>query len=127
MKHKNCPNCGAPIEYDRDKCSYCGTVYYDLSEINFDNDCPAPIFFRIRTNKFSSDETPATVLIKAIPKLDGLEFRCNYTDAVCFNDDYIHTHVRTGFNCSMDMRFEAIEQDDHSLIKIIKDNWLKED
>lgn len=31
MKHKNCPNCGAPIDIEKNKCAYCGTSYYDLS------------------------------------------------------------------------------------------------
>lgn len=28
MKMKtNCPNCGAPIDYSKEKCEYCGTYY----------------------------------------------------------------------------------------------------
>lgn len=23
----NCPNCGAPIDYSKEKCEYCGTYY----------------------------------------------------------------------------------------------------
>ena len=23
----NCPNCGAPIDYEKNKCEYCGTPY----------------------------------------------------------------------------------------------------
>lgn len=26
-KGKNCPNCGAVIDYDYDRCQYCGTPY----------------------------------------------------------------------------------------------------
>lgn len=27
----NCPNCGAPIDPNADKCSYCDTSYFDIS------------------------------------------------------------------------------------------------
>ena len=32
-QHTNCPNCGAVIVPGEFKCSYCGTVYYDMSNI----------------------------------------------------------------------------------------------
>lgn len=31
----NCPNCGAPIDYAKEKCEYCGT-YYDNAEIEYE-------------------------------------------------------------------------------------------
>ena len=30
----NCPNCGAVIDPEQHKCSYCGTSYFDMSEID---------------------------------------------------------------------------------------------
>ena len=44
----NCPNCGAPIEKLNDKCAYCGTLYYDLSLIDFDS--KEPFFLTIKKN-----------------------------------------------------------------------------
>ena len=44
----NCPNCGAPIEKDKEKCAYCGTWYIDLTMIDFDNQ--VPFFLKIKTN-----------------------------------------------------------------------------
>lgn len=35
-KTKNCPNCGAPYEYDKVVCPYCKTAYYDMSFLNLD-------------------------------------------------------------------------------------------
>lgn len=40
----NCPNCGAPIGMD-DRCSYCGTMFLDVSHIPLDE----PFYLRIRT------------------------------------------------------------------------------
>lgn len=31
----NCPNCGAPIDYAKEKCEYCGT-WYDFSPYSYD-------------------------------------------------------------------------------------------
>ena len=31
MKGRNCPNCGAPLDAEKNKCEYCGTSYFDLS------------------------------------------------------------------------------------------------
>ena len=40
MNKLNCPNCGAPINPDNNKCSYCGTSYFDLSSIDVDTGKP---------------------------------------------------------------------------------------
>lgn len=47
-KGKNCPNCGAPYSLESDKCPYCGTLYYDLTAINFDEQ--TPFFLKIKVN-----------------------------------------------------------------------------
>lgn len=39
-KGKNCPNCGAAYEIDKNKCPYCGTSYYDMSAVNFEDGEP---------------------------------------------------------------------------------------
>lgn len=50
MKNKNCPNCGAPLELGRYNCTYCGTLYLDLSMINFDNQ--EPFFLTIKKDGY---------------------------------------------------------------------------
>ena len=40
MKGRNCPNCGSPYEVNQYKCPYCGTLYLDLTMIDFDNKTP---------------------------------------------------------------------------------------
>lgn len=48
MKNRNCPNCGAPLEIEEYKCPYCGTLYLDLTMIDFDN--RIPFFLTIKQN-----------------------------------------------------------------------------
>lgn len=43
MGPTNCPNCGAPIGMD-DRCSYCGTMFLDVSHIPLDE----PFYLRVR-------------------------------------------------------------------------------
>ena len=43
---KNCPNCGAPFDLGVDMCPYCGTIYFDLSCIDFTKN--QPMFLKIR-------------------------------------------------------------------------------
>lgn len=115
---KNCPNCGAPIEYKHDKCPYCSTVYFDLSEVDFDSDNPAPIFFRIKTNRFGGKDT--TMLIKAIPRLGDITVTSDYEN--CYNAYGLPLYAfYTGHHCDMNINFMAVEQEDHSLFKIISE------
>ena len=46
MKNRNCCNCGAPLELGNYRCSYCNTLYLDLSMINFDSN--EPFFLTIK-------------------------------------------------------------------------------
>ena len=48
MTGRNCPNCGSPYELERYSCPYCGTLYIDLTMIDFDNQ--VPFFLKIKTN-----------------------------------------------------------------------------
>ena len=44
----NCPNCGGVIDSSQNKCSYCGTSYFDLSCIDVDNSKPVYLKIKIR-------------------------------------------------------------------------------
>lgn len=59
MKGINCPNCGAPIDIERHKCAYCGTSYYDLSCIPFNE----PFFLKINLGK---KDNPKIITTQAI-------------------------------------------------------------
>lgn len=47
-EHKNCPNCAAPYDPALSKCPYCGTIYFDMSVIDFDHH--EPVWLKIRVN-----------------------------------------------------------------------------
>lgn len=47
-EHKNCPNCAAPYDPALSKCPYCGTVYFDMSVIDFDHH--EPFWLKIRVH-----------------------------------------------------------------------------
>lgn len=47
-EHKNCPNCAAPYDPALSKCPYCGTIYFDMSVIDFDHH--EPFWLKIRVN-----------------------------------------------------------------------------
>lgn len=51
MKNRNCPNCSAPLELGNYKCAYCGTLYLDLSMIDFDNN--TPFFLTIKKDGYA--------------------------------------------------------------------------
>lgn len=57
MENRNCPNCGAPIDIDKNKCAYCGTSNFDLSCI--------PLFepFYLRLN-LGTKENPRIITQK---------------------------------------------------------------
>lgn len=48
-KYKNCPNCAAPYDPTLSKCPYCGTIYFDMSVIDFDHH--EPFWLKIRVNE----------------------------------------------------------------------------
>lgn len=44
-KFKNCINCGAPLEQDKNKCPYCGTSYLDICGLKLDGTTPIVLTF----------------------------------------------------------------------------------
>ena len=35
---RNCMNCGAPFDTENDRCSYCGTSYFDLTAMDLSSE-----------------------------------------------------------------------------------------
>ena len=51
MKGKNCPNCGAVYTLEDIKCPYCGTLYFDMTAIDFTENKPIFIRYKIPYDK----------------------------------------------------------------------------
>lgn len=62
MSKLNCPNCGAPISADNNKCPYCDTSYFDLSSIDINND--EPFYLKIRMGNMT-----LTQLVRVLPDM----------------------------------------------------------
>ena len=71
---RNCPNCGAVIEYDKTQCAYCGTSYFDLSAIDISNTKPFYLQLRQGDSVFVSKVSLAGVTIEQ--EYNTLECTC---------------------------------------------------
>lgn len=102
MEGKNCPNCGAVYTLEDVKCPYCGTLYYDLSAIDFTNDKPVFLKFRIPYGNTYADITQC-----AVPILDTIEVVNDTTDCTDGRGNVLmRIHKRR--TATTNVRFEAI-------------------
>ena len=97
-RDRNCPNCGAPYDPLEPKCPYCGTIYYDMSAIDFDSG--EPIYLQIRSHNL-------LITQKVIPELGSIE--------MISNRGYGFTESTEVINIS----FRAIEDTDGSVMKVM--------
>lgn len=105
---KNCPNCGAPYETDLYKCPYCGTSYFDLSSIDFDEH--KPVFLKLK-------HSGMYITCLAMPKLGEMSFRYDYSDVI--SNGAAIMRYNTSTNASMEISFELLYSQD-KLITIEK-------
>lgn len=80
---RNCINCGAPIDAETIKCPYCGTSYFDFTDI----DVRSPVILRIK-------DKDKVVLLKAIcrsmsltvePEFIDYEYNTGWRRSMCIN------------------------------------------
>lgn len=102
MKGKNCPNCGAVYILEDVKCPYCGTLYYDLSAIDFTQDQPVFLKFRIPYGNSYADITQC-----AIPMLDSIEVNNEYISSTNYLGKTIATFC-TGRTATTNVQFQAV-------------------
>lgn len=107
---KNCPNCGAPFQLESDKCPYCGTLYYDLSAIDFESQ--KPIFLRFRVNGME-------VVQKCIPTFEGSEFTVETVD--CYNRFGKIAEMTSSYSMATSVKFLAIPNSEGHLCTIYKE------
>ena len=58
-KGKNCPNCGAVIDPEQNKCAFCGTSYFDLACIPINE----PFYLKLNVG---TTENPRIICQKVI-------------------------------------------------------------
>ena len=106
---KNCPNCGAPFELNEYKCPYCGTLYLDLSMIDFDN--RTPIFLSIKRNVY-------LITQKVLPQTADFEISSDEVYAAC-GGNKLHSFIRSR-TLETSIQFIAISDKHNSLCTVIK-------
>ena len=110
MKSRNCPNCGAPYDINEYKCPYCGTLYLDLSMIDFDNQIP---FF------LSIKKDGMIITQKVLPQTAAFEMN---EDAVYATSVHGNKLMSFPVNRSLEtnIQFIAIPMKDNDLIYMRK-------
>lgn len=114
----NCLNCGAPFDVDEEKCSYCGTSYYDISALDIYSD--KPIMLKIKT-RINGTECYITQLVRALPQTN-IEITSDTTEAIGYGG------VRTASlisnrSITTNLAFQAVPRKNGSLCEVvIKEN-----
>ena len=108
MKY-NCVNCGAPIDYELTKCPYCGTYYYDLSEMTVGE------VFALRINIPEKGKVLARAVLKDIKVTDEAQQTSGY------NVYGAVTRFLVARNMSADLNFEIVPDNDGNLLTMILD------
>ena len=108
----NCPNCGAVINPEQHKCSYCGTSYFDMSTIDFENG--KPFYLKIKT-KWNGHDVFITQLVK--PSLNTINLTT--TSDYCYGGKVEQLLSFKNENClTTEISFLGIPMTDNSLLKM---------
>lgn len=109
MKY-NCPNCGAVVEYDLHKCPYCGTSYFDMSCIDFEQG--TPVYLKLKLNQGGN---PIYITQLVMPKLTDIEATCDYIEYTNPYGQVLH-RMRTGQRITTNLSFEAIPMQNREMM-----------
>jgi len=107
-KNKNCPNCGAPYDPLEPKCPYCGTIYYDMSAIDFDK--REPLYLQIRFNN-------TLITQKVIPQMGWIEISSGTNYGYGFSS---YKAYKASESIDLNIGFRAIEDTNGTLMTIKK-------
>lgn len=102
IKDKNCPNCGAVYTLDDVKCPYCGTLYFNMEAIDFTEN--KPVFIRFKINQ-GGQEMYMTQC--AIPRLESVEATSDTVDVVDISGTILHRYYANK-HCTTNLHFDAI-------------------
>jgi len=106
---KNCPNCGAPYDPALNKCPYCGTIYFDMSCINFADG--EPIYMKIKT-EWRGKPVTMTQLVR--PRLHDIHVRRDRVETTRLGLPVVRVNLMP--TVTIDVEFEAIANDNNELI-----------
>lgn len=108
----NCPNCGAVINPEQHKCSYCGTSYFDMSAIDFESG--KPFYLKIKT-KWKGQDVFITQLVR--PSLNTINL-ITISD-YCYGGKAEQLLSFKNENClTTEISFTGIPMTDNSLLKM---------
>ena len=68
---RNCPNCGAPVEKQSDKCSYCGTLYIKPKERKPGDGCKGCCYRRRESGCTACNYSVLTGELRGCPPGEG--------------------------------------------------------
>lgn len=106
----NCPNCGAPIDKETNKCPYCNTSYFDFSNVDIDNE--EPFYLRIKKGD---------IYIVSLVRAKNTNITLT-TDSVAFYGygDKKLGNVTTSSSVEINMEFQSVLDKNKTLFQIIK-------
>lgn len=110
---KNCPNCAAPYEMEKNKCPYCGTSYYDMSALDFVN--REPFYLKIKT-EINGCEAYITQLVR--PELNSIEVIEDRMDVITGRGNAKLCSYTKSSRMTTNINFTAIEDKNKNLCVI---------
>jgi hypothetical protein len=114
----NCLNCGAPFDVNEEKCSYCGTSYYDMSAIDINS--TKPFMLKIKTT-MNGSECYITQLVRVLPQMN-IEMTSDATEVIGYRGAAIASLV-SNRSMTTNLVFQAMPRKNGSLCEIvIKEN-----
>jgi len=99
MSMTNCVNCGSAKDVDAKVCPFCGTSYFDLTDIDLDQRHPCVVRFKFQDKIFQ---------MKAFVGLAEFHFRPDYMD-IRSSDGMTIKHLLMRNNISANIEFISVE------------------
>lgn len=109
----NCLNCGAPFEANEEKCSYCGTSYYDMSALDINSD--KPFMLKIKT-KMNGMDCYITQLVRVLPSAN-IEMSAETVDCTDALGNIVHSYT-SGHSLTTNLTFQAVQRQNGSLCTV---------
>ena len=114
MKKRNCPNCGAPYDVHLSKCPYCGTSYFDMSALDFNDQ--EPFYLKIRYG----DMTITQLVVPCFNDM-SIESSSDYVDIYSGVGNAKLTRYCRSHNIKTNISFQAVDSGNGHLCEIVKE------